>query len=72
MNSVIRMQQARHRRVTQDLLNLKRLWWNCRRFTTGKRRKRSPYEHLGVQLPTTHFWSLLKTDPGELTQEVST
>jgi hypothetical protein len=72
MNSVIRMQQARHRRVTQDLLDLKRLWWNCRRFTTGKRRKRSPYEHLGVQLPTTHFWSLLKADPGELTQEVST
>ena len=63
---------SRHRRVTQDLLDLKRLWWNCRRFTTGKRRKRSPYEHRGVQLPTTHFWSLLKTDPGELTQEVST
>ncbi len=72
MNSVIRMQQARHRRVTQNLLDLKRLWWNCRRFPTGKRRKRSPYEHLGVQLPTTQFWPLLKTDPGELTQEVST
>jgi len=61
MNSVIRMQQTRHRRVTQNLLNLKRLWWNCRQFPTGKRRKRSPYEHLGVQLPTTGFWSLLKT-----------
>lgn len=72
MNSVIRMQQARHRRVTQHLLDLKRLWWNCRRFPTGKRRKRSPYDHLGVQLPTTQFWSLLKADPGELTQEVST
>jgi hypothetical protein len=72
MNSVIRMQQARHRRVTQNLLDLKRLWWNCRRFPTGKRRKRSPYEHLGVKLPTTGFWSLLKLDPGQLTQEVST
>ena len=72
VNSVIRMQQARHRRVTQNLLDLKRLWWNCRRFPTGKRGKRSPYEHLGVKLPTTQFWSLLKVDPNQLTQEVST
>src|SRR5262249_38077207 len=39
LNSVVRMQQARHRRLTQGLLDLKRLYWNCRRFRTGRRRK---------------------------------
>jgi hypothetical protein len=28
MNSVIRMHQARHRRLTQPLLDRKRLYWN--------------------------------------------
>jgi hypothetical protein len=39
MNSVIRMHQARHRRLTQPLLDLKRLYWNCRPFREGKRRE---------------------------------
>ena len=30
MNSVLRMHQSRHRTVTQGLLDLKRLYWNCR------------------------------------------
>jgi hypothetical protein len=42
INSVARMQQARHRRMTQDLLDLKRLSWNGRVFRTGPRRKRTP------------------------------
>jgi YD repeat-containing protein len=72
MNSVMRMQQGRHRKMTQGLLNLKRLYWNCRKLTTGKRRNHCPYELLGVQLPTTDFWSLLKPPPADqLTQVVS-
>jgi hypothetical protein len=61
INSVLRMQQGRHRRMTQGLLDLKRLYWNCRRLQTGKRRDRCPYELLGVPLPSTHFWTLLRS-----------
>jgi hypothetical protein len=60
MNSVLRMHQARHRTVTQGLLDLKRLYWNCRAFREGKRRGRCPYEHLGLKLPNYHFWSVLQ------------
>jgi hypothetical protein len=42
LNSVARMQQARHRRMTPGLLALKRLYWNCRVFRTGRRRKGTP------------------------------
>lgn len=61
INSVLRMQQGRHRKMTQGLLDLKRLYWNCRRLQTGKRRGRSPYEMLGAPLPSTDFWILLRS-----------
>jgi len=60
MNSVLRMHQARHRSVTQGLLDLKRLYWNCREFREGKRRRHSPYELLGLKLPSYRFWDLLQ------------
>jgi hypothetical protein len=72
MNSVIRMHQARHRTLTQPLLDLKRLYWNCRPFREGKRRDRSPYEHLQLQLPSYHFWDLLNLDPQNLAEVLST
>jgi hypothetical protein len=59
MNSVLRMHQSRHKTVTQGLLDLKRLYWNCRSFREGKRRGRCPYEHLGLKLPSYQFWDLL-------------
>jgi hypothetical protein len=59
MNSVLRMHQSRHRTVNQGLLDLKRLYWNCREFREGKRRRRSPYELLGLKLPSSRFWDLL-------------
>lgn len=68
MNSVLRMQQGRHRKMTQGMLDLKRLYWNCRRFQTGQRRGQCPYEILGAPLPSTDFWTLLRTTgkpPGE-------
>jgi hypothetical protein len=43
LNSVARMQQSRHRRMTAGLLDLKRLYWNCRAFRTGRRRQQTPY-----------------------------
>jgi hypothetical protein len=72
MNSVIRMHQARHRSLTQPLMDLKRLFWNCRTFREGKRAKRSPYELLGLKLPTYDFWEILTMDPDSLAQKVST
>jgi hypothetical protein len=72
MNSVLRMHQARHRGLSQDLINLKRLYWNCRTFAEGKRRGHCPYEHLGLQLPSYDFWELLQMDTEELEQKVST
>lgn len=63
INSVLRMQQGRHRKMTQGMLDLKRLYWNYRRLQTGKRRGRCPYEILGVALPSTDFWTLLRTAP---------
>jgi len=59
MNSVLRMHQSRHKTMTQGLLDLKRLYWNCRAFREGKRRGRCPYEHLGLKLPSYRFWDLL-------------
>ena len=63
INSVLRMHQGRHRRMTQGMLDLKRLYWNCRRPHTGRRRGKSPYELLGVALPSTDFWTLLERSP---------
>jgi hypothetical protein len=42
LNSVARMQQSRHRRMTCGLLALKRLYGNCRTFRTGRRRGQTP------------------------------
>jgi hypothetical protein len=72
VNSVIRMHQARHRNLTQELLDLKRLYWNCRSFVSGKRQKRCPYQHLGLHLPTYDPWALLQMDPDLLQQQLST
>ena len=72
VNSVVRMHQARHPKLTQELLDLKRLAWNCRRFGAGKRKGRCPYQHLGLRLPTYDPWELLRMDPDQLKQQLST
>lgn len=71
LNSVARMQQARHRKMTPGLLALKRLYWNCRTFRTGRRRKATPYGLLGVTLPTTDWWEVLRFSPEQLRQQLS-
>jgi hypothetical protein len=72
VNSVVRMQQGRHRHVSQEMLDLKRLYWNCRVFREGKRKGRTPYELLGLKLPTSDWWQLLQMDPQELEQKLLT
>jgi hypothetical protein len=67
LNSVVRMQQGRHRKMTQGLLDLKRLYWNLRKFRTGRRKKTSPYERLGVYVPPKlSWWQLLQMTPDQL------
>lgn len=67
LNSVVRMQQSRHRKMTQGLLDLKRLYWNLREFRTGRRKKTSPYERLAVPLPPDlSWWQLLQLTPDQL------
>jgi hypothetical protein len=72
MNSVLRMQQSRHKVMTQPMLDLKRLYWNCHEFRSGPRKKTRPYQALGLELPSYDFWTLLQADPKELTQRLST
>jgi hypothetical protein len=71
LNSVARMQQARHRKMTQELLDLKRLYWNLRRFRTGPRQNQTPYGLLGLKLPELSFWEFLKLTPEQLQQQLS-
>ncbi len=72
LNSVLRMQQARHRKMSQGLLDLKRLHWNCHEFRTGRRRGQSPYQHLGIKLPPgVSWWELLKWPPEQLRAHLS-
>jgi len=71
LNSVARMQQAWHRKMTQGLLDLKRLYWNLRRFRTGQRQGQTPYGLLGLRLPEMSFGELLKLTPDELREQLS-
>jgi hypothetical protein len=72
VNSVVRMHQGRHRHVSQGLLDLKRLYWNCRVFREGKRKGKSPYDLLGLHLPSSDWWQLLQMAPEELEQKLLT
>lgn len=73
INSVLRMQQAQHRNMTQGLLDLKRLYWNCHTFRTGRRRGTTPYQRLGVSWPPgMRWWDLLKLTPEQLRERLST
>ena len=65
VNSVLRMHQSRHRTLNQELLNLKRLYWNTRRFRKGDRRGKCPYQLLGLELPCYNFWTLLQCETAQ-------
>jgi hypothetical protein len=73
INSVLRMHQAGHRRMTQGLLDLKRLYWNCHAFGSGRRRGTTPYQRLGVPWPEDlRWWEVLKLTPEQLRDKLST
>jgi hypothetical protein len=66
------MHQVRHRTLSQQLPDLKRLYGNCREFAEGKRGEQCPYQHLGLELPTYDWWELLHTEPEKIEPKVST
>jgi hypothetical protein len=73
LNSVLRMHQAGHRRLTQGMLDLKRLYWNCHPFGSGRRRGSTPYQRLGVPWPEgLRWWDVLKLTPEQLRDRLST
>jgi len=73
INSVLRMQQSRHRKMSQGLIDLKRLHWNCHTFRTGRRRKTTPYQRLGLDWPEgLRWWDMLKLTPEQLRDKLST
>jgi hypothetical protein len=72
VNRGVRMHQSRHRHVSQEMLDLKRLYWHGRVVREGKRKGRSPYELLGLKLPPSDWWQLLQMDPKELEQVLLT
>lgn len=73
INSVLRMHQAQHRKMTQGLINLKRLYWNCHTFRTGRRRGTTPYQRLGLPWPEgMGWWDVLKLTPEQLREKLST
>jgi hypothetical protein len=72
VNSVLRMHQGRHRGMSQGLLDLKRLYWNTRVRKSGRRKGKSPYQLLGVPLPSDDFWTLLQAGQEKRVQQVST
>ena len=57
--------------MTQGLLDLKRLYWNLRRFRAGRRKDRTPYGLLDLDLPELSFWEFLKLTPEELRKRLS-
>jgi hypothetical protein len=71
VNSVVRMQQARHRVMTQGLLDLKRLYWNLHQFRGGRRKDQTPYGLMGMRLPDLSFWQFLKLTPEVLRERLS-
>jgi hypothetical protein len=73
VNSVLRRQQAGHRQMTQGMLDLKRLYWNCHTFGSGRRRQTTPYQRLGVPWPEgLSRWDVLKLTPEQLRNKLST
>ena len=66
INSVARMHQGRHRKMTQGLLDLKWLYWNLHQFRAGHRKNQTPYGLLGLKLLALSFWEFLRMTQEEL------
>jgi hypothetical protein len=70
-HGVLRRQPARQKRLTQGLVDLKRLYGNRQAFGAGKRKGPGPYRRWGRALPKGQWWDLLQRKPEELRQQLS-
>ena len=50
--------------MTQGLLDLKRLYWNLRRFRTGRRKDQTPYGLLGIEVTRLELLGVPQADTG--------
>lgn len=71
VTSAVWIHQARHRKLSQELLDLKGLYWDGRSLVSGKRPARSPHEHLGLWLLSYDPWELLQMAPAGLAQHLA-
>jgi hypothetical protein len=71
INSVARTQRSRLGKMTQELLDPKRLYWNLRDFGIGRRKGQTPYGLLGLNVPGLSFWEFLMLTPEELREKLS-
>ena len=62
------MHQGRHRKMTQGLLDLKRLYWNLHQFRAGHRKNQTPYGLLGLKFRV-ELWEFLRMTPEELRKQ---
>ena len=64
MNSILRMHQSRHRTLTQGMLDLKRLYWNTRKFAQGSEKVSVRMSTWDSNCASTTFWTLLQGELG--------
>ena len=50
--------------MTQGLLDLKRLYWNLRRFRLGHRKDQTPYDLIGLKAARLELLGVPQADPG--------
>ena len=68
INSVARMHQGRHRKMTQGLLDLKRLYWNLHQFRAGHRKNQTPYGFVGPEVARVELLGVPQDDSGRIAQ----
>ena len=68
INSVARMHQGRHRKMTQGLLDLKWLYWNLHPFRAGHRKDQTPYGLFGPEVARVELLGVPQDDSGRIAQ----
>ena len=65
------MHQGRHRKMTQGLLDLKRLYWNLHQFRAGHRKNQTPYGLLGPEVARVELLGVPQDDSGGIAKQLS-
>src|SRR5208337_3522168 len=68
INSVARMHQGRHRKMTQGLLDLKRLYWNLHQFRAGQPKESDAVRPVGPEVARVELLGVPQDDSGRIAQ----